>query len=330
MMMKKIFIIAILLISTLGYSQNLDDFGRITLNSYLPEDLKLSVDVKSLLATKLNQISSNYGMGGTSLTPRFIITVSVNIGTKDIIAGPPLMIAQNIDLAFFIGDAFEEKIYSNYSVSLKGVGTNENKAFINAFKKIKTKSTGLEDFTSAAKDKIIQYYETNCNKLIIEANSMVNQGEYNKALYTLMTIPNVCNKCYSEALIKSDIVYKTKIDAEGKTLLLKSKTIWATSPNNEGAIQIKHLLLKVNKNASCYSEIDDFNREIESKLTSDEIERIKQDEIKNKRQHELALENSKNEVELERLRIRAYKEISVEYARSKPRIQTNYKVYWTY
>jgi len=328
--MKKIFLITTLLISTFSFSQNLDDFGRITLNSYIPEDLKLTPDVKSLLTTKLNQISSNYGMGGTSLEPRFIITVNINIGTKDIIAGPPQMIAQNIDLTFFIGDALEEKIYSNYNVSLKGVGTNENKAFINAFKKIKTKSTQLEELTTTAKNKIIQYYETNCNQLITEASSMVNKGNYDKALYMLMSIPNICNDCYTKALEKSDVVYKTKIDSEGKSLLVKAKTIWASAPNKDGAEQIKYLLLKINKNASCFSEVEEFNKKVEAKLTADEIERIKRQEIENKREHELALENSKNATEIEKLRINAYKEVSVEYARNQPKVQTNYKVYWVY
>lgn len=39
-------------------------------------------------------------MGGSQANPRFIITANVNVGTKDIIAGPPQMIAQNIEVTF--------------------------------------------------------------------------------------------------------------------------------------------------------------------------------------------------------------------------------------
>jgi hypothetical protein len=328
--MKKIYLIALLLFSISSFAQKLDDFGRITLNAYIPEQLELSADVKSLLITKLNQISSNYGMGGTSLDPRFIITVNVNVGTKDIIAGPPQMIAQNIDLTFFIGDAVEEKIYSNYSVSVKGVGTNENKAFINAFKKINTKTTDLADFTTSGKNKIIQYYETNCDFFLKEANSYASKGQFNQALYILMKIPDVCKDCYFTALEQSDIVYKNKIDSEGKNLLEKAKTIWSSSPNAEGANQIKPLLLAINKNATCYSEVPEFNKKVEAKLTADELERIRLEEEREKREHELALENAKNDAELERLRINAYREVAVEYARNQPKVQTNYKVYWVY
>lgn len=79
-------------------------------------------------------------MGGSETNPRFIITAAVNLGTKDIIAGPPQMIAQNLDITMFVGDALTNTIFSNTTLSLKGVGTNENKAFIEAFKTINPKT----------------------------------------------------------------------------------------------------------------------------------------------------------------------------------------------
>jgi len=91
---------------------NLDDFGRIVLNTYLPDDIAIPTEAKNLLITKLNQITSNNGMGGSQANPRFIITANVNVGTKDIIAGPPQMIAQNLDVTLFIGDALTNTIFS--------------------------------------------------------------------------------------------------------------------------------------------------------------------------------------------------------------------------
>lgn len=118
----------------------LDDFGRIVLNTFLPDDIAIPTEAKGLLITKLNQITSNNGMGGSETNPRFIITAAVNLGTKDIIAGPPQMIAQNLDITMFVGDALTNTIFSNTTLSLKGVGTNENKAFIEAFKTINPKT----------------------------------------------------------------------------------------------------------------------------------------------------------------------------------------------
>ena len=76
--MKKI--IAILIISFTSLSSNaqvtLDDFGRIIINTYLSDHLLLPIEAKNLLLTKLNQMTSNHGMGGSQANPRFIITAN--------------------------------------------------------------------------------------------------------------------------------------------------------------------------------------------------------------------------------------------------------------
>lgn len=61
--------IAILLLTFVAITTNaqvkLDDFGRITLNTYLPDNIAIPLEAKNLLITKLNQITSNNGMGGS-------------------------------------------------------------------------------------------------------------------------------------------------------------------------------------------------------------------------------------------------------------------------
>ena len=67
----------IALFSGLSAQVKSDDFGRIILNTYLPEELTLPGEAKDALINKLNQISSNNGMGGSQVNPRFIITANI-------------------------------------------------------------------------------------------------------------------------------------------------------------------------------------------------------------------------------------------------------------
>ena len=86
------FILFTLIVNLCCYSQRpvqLDDFGRIVLNTYLPDKSDMPTEAKKALETKLNQITTNYGMGGSSANSRFIITAVSNIGTKDILPGSP-------------------------------------------------------------------------------------------------------------------------------------------------------------------------------------------------------------------------------------------------
>ena len=185
-------------------------------------------------------------MAGTTANPRFILTASVSITTKDIIAGPPQMIAQNMDITLFVGDAIENKVFANTIITSKGVGTNENKAFIDAIKQINVQSKDLKAFLEEAKTKIVSYYATQCDIIINKAEALKGQEAYDEALYNLALVPDICKECYFKCLNEMSIVYDLKINSEGKKLLDKAITTWAANPNQEGANEATEFIKQIN------------------------------------------------------------------------------------
>jgi hypothetical protein len=270
--MKKI--IAVLILTFIAVSSNaqvkLDDFGRIVLNTYLPDKIAIPTEAKNLLLTKLNQITSNNGMGGSQANPRFIITANVNVGTKGIIAGPPQMIAQNLDVTLFIGDAVTNTIFSNTTLNLKGVGTNENKAFIDALKTINPKNKEVLAFLEEGKTKIINYYGTNCDFIIKDAQTFVKQEKYDEAIYQLSLVPDVCQECYFKCLDTLSSIYQKKIDADCNTKLKDAKVIWTANQTPEGAEKAGDILSTINPMSSCQTDVDVLIKSIDSKLKADE------------------------------------------------------------
>ncbi|WP_127142123.1 hypothetical protein [Flagellimonas marinaquae] len=349
--MKRYLIIAatVFLIGISAKSQNnlkLDDFGRIVLNTYLPEKMDLPVEARKLLVTKLDQVSSNYGIGASSANPRFIITASINVGTKDIIAGPPQMIAQNLDVTVFIGDALDNKIFSYTTLSLKGVGTNENKAFINALKKINPKNENLEAFIEEGKSSIVKYFNTQCDFTINEAITLKEQGRYEEAIYKLSLVPEVCQDCYFKCLDTSLNVYQEKIDKDGQVKFQKAKMIWATRASIQAAEEAVEVISQIDPLASCQPEVEQFIKSVDAKLRADEKARwefkIKQydDQIaKEKELIRIAEEKSIRDdtfrekqavrnLELDKIRVNAYREVAAEYARNQPKTVSYNNIYW--
>lgn len=352
--MKIIIIIVALclLYSVLASAQNdskLNDIGRIVLNTYLREQIKLTPDARNLLVNKLNQIATNYGMSSSEINPRFIITATINIGTKDIIAGPPQMIAQNIEITFFIGDAIENKMYSNQSLALKGVGTNENKAMIDALKLINPRNKELSVFIEEAKAKIITYYNTQCDFLLKESVGLRKLHKFDEAIYKLSIIPNICENCYFRCLDTLNTIYQQKINEECIIKLQQAKTLWASNPDKEGAEKVSEILSQIQPGASCQKEVDVFIQSVTSKLEADakvewefkmkqyedqvakekELMRMQDDQAR--RDHELAKESQRQQeiqagrnYELDRIRTNSYNEIALEYARNQPKtVYTN-------
>ncbi|MFN3783826.1 MAG: hypothetical protein ACK4R6_07895 [Spirosomataceae bacterium] len=342
--------IAVLILTIAAITSNaqvkLDDFGRIVLNTYLPDNIAIPTEAKNLLLTKLNQITSHNGMGGSQSNPRFIITANVNIGTKDIIAGPPQMIAQNIEITIFVGDAVTNTIFSNATLSLKGVGINENKAFIEAFKTINPKNKEVIAFLEEGKTKIINYYSTNCDFIIKDAQTLVKQEKYDEAIYQLSLVPDVCKDCYFNCLDTLTHIYQMKIDADCRVKLNEAKVTWSASQTPEGAERSGDILSTINPMATCQKEVDTFIKSIDAKLKADEKarwefkmkqyadkiaaqkEQVRIAEEKSKRDDTYRENQSQRNYELDKICVTAYRDVAVEYAKNQPKTITYNNIYW--
>ncbi|MEI8203194.1 MAG: hypothetical protein WCH34_09300 [Bacteroidota bacterium] len=338
--MKKLILILIigLLANSISYSQNnekLDDFGRIVLNTYLSDKIDIPTEAKNLLITKLSQIASNYGMGGSAINPRFIITANINIGTKDIIAGPPQMIAQNIELTLFIGDAIENKSFCNTTISLKGVGMNENKAFIDALKKINPKNKEISLFVEEGKTKIISYYNSQCDFIIKDAFTLKKQGKYDEAIYKLSLVPEVCKDCYFKCLDTLTSIYQEKIDNDCAKKLNDAKAVWAANSNKIGAENAVNIISEIDPLASCKADVQKFISQIQAKLAADEkaawefkIKKYNDKIAKEKELRAMQAVNNERNFELDKLRIDSYQKVSIEYAKNQPKTITYNNINW--
>lgn len=357
--MKKILSVFVILniIAGVTAQAKLDDFGRIILNTYLPDNIAIPLEAKSLLTNKLSQIASNNGMGGSQANARFIITANVNVGTKDIIAGPPQLIAQNLDVTLYVGDAVTNTIFSNTTITVKGVGTNENKAFIEAFKTMNPKNKDIVAFLEEGKTKIISYYSTNCDFIIKEAQTLVKQQKYDEAIYQLSLVPDVCQDCYFKCLDTLGSIYQKKIDADCKIKLNEAKLIWAAAQNPIGAEKTGDILSTINPMASCQSTVNALIKSIDAKLKADEKarwefkmkqyadkiaahkEQVRIAEDKGKRDDTYRENQSKRDAvseekqsvrnfELDKLRVGAYREVAVEQARNQPKSITYNNINW--
>ena len=318
--MKNIKLILLFLIAIqfkVNAQVKLDDFGRVILNTYLPDNNSIPAEAKKALETKLSQITSNNGMGGSTANPRFIITAVLNVTTKDIVSGPPQMIAQNIDVTLFVGDAITNTVFSNTVVSIKGVGTNENKALIDAIKNINLKNKDITAFLEEGKNKIITYYATQCDFIIKDAETLAKQGNFDEAIYKLALVPEVCKDCYFKTSELVANLFQQKIDTECKLKLAKAKMLWSGQQNIKQAEEVIDVISDINPNASCYNATISFTKTINTKIKADEKARL-----------ELALKKYNDKIAIEKQQINAYKEIAVEYAKNQPKTITYTNVIW--
>lgn len=313
-------LLSILLFSTFTvFAQNnngkADDLGRIVLAAYVPQQIEnMPEAARSMLTNKLNQIVTQAGMGGRAFNNRFIITANVNVLTKDITPTAPPMHAYTLDITLYIGDGVEGTKFASQSITVKGIGENETKAYISALKNLNPNDAKYQSFLDKGKNKIIEYYNSKCDFIIKDAQNLCSQNKYESAISSLTAVPEVCKECYDKCMNTIPSIYKKKIDKDGELLLSQAKSSWAANQNADGANQASALLAKIEPSSSSFDEVKPMLVKI--------ADRIK--EIDN-REWQYTLRNQEQQSEL----INAYREIGVAYGKNQPQTVTyNVKGWW--
>lgn len=256
-------IIGILLLACLSIkAQNkedlLDDYSRISLNVFIPDDSPLSATTKKLLTGKLQQIVAREGMGGDGPDPRFIITGNAFELTKDILGTAPPMHAVTLEVSFYIGDGIEGKLFSTLTKTVRGVGSNPTKAEINALKNIKVSDPEFGGFIKDAKAEILAYYNTQCEFILQESHSQFEQREFDAAVLTLMKVPQVCSECFEKSLSLTTDIQKARLEYECQTNISQSKTAIAKEEWDAAA----DFIALYTPDLECYPEVRQIIRQI--------------------------------------------------------------------
>ena len=269
--MKKVsFLSACLLFASVLCAQTLDDVGRMSINVQRPVNRTIPTEAMDQLEDKMHQIITTAGISDNAINRRFALTASVSVVKKDIISGSPARVSQTLDITFYVKDVVDRKEYGHATLSTVGVGLNENKAFIMSFSNLKPGNPKLQRMIEDSKELIIAYYRTNIDNIIADAYILVQQGQFDKALYQIAQVPDVCTDCTQRCRAATIDIYQKKIDSVGEKLLQSAKAAWTAEPNANGAIKASRYLAKIDLLAACQPQVEELMEEMKEKVKDDE------------------------------------------------------------
>lgn len=235
----------------------------IVTGEYIPEN------AKSALLAKMDQVISQNGYGAVSHTDRLVMLAKCNVLEKDVAPTTPPRITQIVEVTFILGDVIENKTYASASFRLKGIGTNETKAWQTAVNSLKSGDPQFKIMFEKAMEKIESYYTANCTKLISEAQTLASVGEYDRAIALLISVPDICADCQSHALAEASKMYKLKIDAEGAALLSKANIAWAAKQDADGAEKALNYIRCISPASDSFADAETLVAQIAKELASD-------------------------------------------------------------
>ena len=261
--MQKIFLlktIALLFVANLGAQSS-----NIALGTFIPNEIEsMPSSVRQILETKLGQMVTNNGLSDMSYNSRFIITPNISVMSKDILPTAPPKIALNLDVTIYIGDGVAGTLYTSKSFNVKGVGSNETKAYIAAIRNMNTNSADVQKFVSEGKEKIIAFFDNNCELIQKEANTLTALNRHEEALALLVNIP-AQSSCYDKSAKSLKTMYQKAIDRDCELRLAEATAIWSSSQDLDATIGAATVLAGVEPTSTCYPKVKSLFLKIENR-----------------------------------------------------------------
>lgn len=265
------------------------------------------ITAKTQVENKLLALLTQNGLASTSKTSQFVMTAMATPLSKDVLPGPPMQISEHMEITFYIFDAMNEKIFASTSITAKGVGITEDKSYMDAIRRINLNSPALKNLVAEGKTKIIDYYNSEADKMFAKARSLARQHNYEEAFYILSCIPTECNR-YNDALAVADEIFVQYNTHACNVNLAEARSAWVSGQNSAAADAAGYYLAQIYPDAGCYAEAMKLYEEIRGKVLDDwHFEMKKYDDS----------------VKLEQARIEAWRAVGVAYGQNQPDEKVN-------
>lgn len=234
----------------------------------VPQTEELPQEVQEQVLNKLCASITGQGVYATENYTQFFVSAKLNTLYKEVLPGPPSKTVVTVSLTLSVGDFLGQKVFNSTVVELKGVGTGEVRAYINALRGLNAKNPKIQQLIAGSKGKIIDYYDRNYGKLLAKAERCVGTKNFEEALFYTSSIPECCTG-YAEASQATVRIYRQYMDYACRTLLAKARNAWAVSPDADGAEEVAYYLNMIDPDAGCYDEVTALYKEVKEKVKDD-------------------------------------------------------------
>ncbi|MBR2961586.1 MAG: hypothetical protein IKC42_00960 [Alistipes sp.] len=306
--MKRLLFAILLIFGGIGssMSQNslgsTDDMGRIAITPIVIEESGVPVYARKALTSKLKQIVTRNGLGAEPLSPRFVLTASVDLVNKEMTATAPPMTAVEVATTLYIGDAVTGQLFASYAYEpSKGVGTNEKRAYLAALNRVSATSADVAAFVEKGKQKIVEFYNSQIDFLLAEAKALRDREQYDESIAILSGVPSICKEAYTKAMSEVAVTYQRKLDVEGAAAYNKAVAAWNTNKSREGADAAIVHLATIHPMSSYAAKGSELIKSIESHHAAVEARRLEMEE--RERQYQLQREADEREFQREKMQM---------------------------
>ncbi|MDD4848608.1 MAG: hypothetical protein PHR53_07595 [Bacteroidales bacterium] len=202
---------------------------RISIAVVLPSAMPVNDNDADILFNRLTQSIALNGLSSLSHSAKFVMVPSITVLSKEVTTQVPQQFVVELELTLFLVDMSNKNILQQSSMTLKGIGPTETKAVNKAITTLQARSPQLKKFIVQGKEKIVAYYEDQCEILMKSIQSFIDRKMFFEAYFELIAVPHLNNNvgCYEQSLLLlQQIEEAQQQEAQNKMNNEKSDVDW--------------------------------------------------------------------------------------------------------
>lgn len=262
----------------------------------------------SVLENSLVRLATASGLNADFSFSNFILTAKIDVLGKDILPGPPTQVSRTLGITLYLGDMATQTKFASAYVETAGVGTNDTKCMIDAFRRMNANNADIQRMISSGKQKMLAYYNKNYKTILKDAERKAALQQYEEAIALAVSIP-VCSNGGDEATSTGLRIYGLYRDKMNLSLLNRARAVWSAGQDQQSALETARLLSQIDPDAACYADAVSLADEIKKQMRSDIDFEMR--------------EKHKDLVQLEASRIEAMRAVGVAYGKGQQPKTTN-------
>lgn len=157
--------------------------------------------------SKLIDMINNSNEATVGYNNDFVLAAKLSAGeTGRVEGGMQNITVTTIEVSLMIKQVGSNVIYNSVTKKVKGSGSTKEAAIANALSTWNISDNSYAQFIATGRDKIIKYYQDNCNQIIQWAANYEAKKDYEQALSLLQSVPPAA-PCYKTASKKAVDMY---------------------------------------------------------------------------------------------------------------------------
>lgn len=280
--------------------------------SYMSNELseELTETHRTRITTKVMRIIDRYGFIAAGAESRFGIFPRFDIIEKYEMQGLRKMQVVKAEFTLHVKQLDNGVVFGSVSKTVSGTSTSKEQSIRNAINEIPVSGKFYQEFLDGVRIKLNQYYSENCAIILSNADKYYQVKEYAQAVSELLKVPAEAGSCQDQVKSKLGQYYQS-FQEQHCAELLQVANAKVAAGDYDTALEV---ISVIDPTSSCGKKVESLLPQIEGKATDRWEQRF-----------ELLKRVYTNEVELEKYRIEAIREIGKSYYTSR-----NQPEHWMY